>query len=153
MNPVAPVRAMRGRWEVPTWVTAALGGFRACAGLITISHSAVLRWRDVVASIGYDPPRTVAASGCKGGCDVGRRHAALVPAGGGGAHLRGGGHPHHAGIAGTQMGLRAADRIYRSGRRVPLRARLPRAASRPARAIRGRALAPGAGLDHALRRR
>src|SRR5262245_15666748 len=103
MNPVAPVRAMRGRWVVPTWVTAALGGLRLC--LINISHSAVRRWRDVAASIGCDPPRTVAASECKGGCHVGRRHAAVVPAGSRGAHLRGGGHPHYAGIAGAQVGL------------------------------------------------
>src|SRR5262249_5934842 len=53
----------------------------------------------------------------------------------------------------AQMGVRAADRVYRRDRCVPLRARLPRAAARTARALRRRALAPDAGIDHALRRR
>ena len=48
-------------------------------------------------------------------------------------------------------GVRAADRVYRRGRCVSLRARLPRATARSARALRRCALAPSAGIDDALR--
>ena len=88
-----------------------------------------------------DRPRWRSRSTHQGGLDVGRRDAAVVSVGRGCSAVRGGGHPHHAGISGPQMGLRAADRVYRRGRCVSLRARLPRAAARAARAIRRGALA------------
>src|ERR1700730_2395366 len=56
------------------------------------------------------------------GFDVGRGDAAVVRVDGRGAAVRGGGYPHHAGISGAQMGIRAGDRIYRRGRCIPLRA-------------------------------
>src|SRR5947209_2300387 len=90
--------------------------------------------------------RSDGASQCQGGLDVGWRDAAVVRADRGGAPVRGGGHPHHAGICGAQMGVRAADRVYRCGRCVPLRARLPRAAAGAARTLRRRALAADAGM-------
>src|SRR3954447_24966172 len=97
---------------------------------------------------------TVAAGLCSyGGPDVGRRDVAVVPADGGVAAIRGGGHSEHARISSAQMGVRAAHGIYRRVRRVSLRARLPGAAARTARALRRGALAAGAGIDDALRRR
>src|SRR5262249_60838007 len=53
----------------------------------------------------------------RGGFDVGRGDAAVVRVDGRGAAIRGHRHPHHAGISGAQMGIRAADRVYRRGRR------------------------------------
>src|SRR5262249_57221004 len=73
--------------------------------------------------------RSNGASQWQGGLDVGRRDAAVVRADRGGAPVRGGGHPHPARVPPAQMGGRAADRGYRRGRGVPLRARLPRAPS------------------------
>src|SRR3954463_4973497 len=97
---------------------------------------------------------TIAAVLCNhGGPDVGRRDVAVVPADSGVAAIRGGGHSEHAGISGAQMGVRAAHGVYRRVRRVSLRARLPGAAARTARALRRGALAAGAGIDDALRRR
>src|SRR5262249_27640049 len=85
--------------------------------------------------------------------DVGWRNAAMVCAGCCIAAVRRGRYPHHAGISGDEMGIRAGDRVYRRGRCVPLRPWLPRATARAARTLHSHALATGARIDNALRRR
>src|SRR5262249_43223501 len=65
-------------------------------------------------------PLRAAAHPNQGGLHVGWRDAALVRVDGGVAAVRRDRYPHDAGVAGSQMGIRAADRLYRRGRRVPL---------------------------------
>src|SRR5437763_14637645 len=111
------------------------------------AHASPTRYTRLSAEI---QAKVLLRSAVRGGIDVGWRHAAVVSARGGSTGVRRDRHPQHAGIAGAQMGLRPAHRLYRRAGSLSLCARLPRAAARPACALRWRAVAPDPGLDRAL---